>query len=75
MIWFGLAGYTESLNENDEIVVPDDDYGLQAIDILDPSLVSGLFPFVLLWFVLFLRAYFSCLQGPVVCLRGYPCLV
>lgn len=38
-----LAGYAESLNTDDEIVVPDDDYGLQAIDILDPSLVSSLF--------------------------------
>ncbi|RWW10919.1 hypothetical protein GW17_00025508 [Ensete ventricosum] len=38
-IWLGLAGYTESLNVDDEIVVPEDDYGLQAIDILDPSLV------------------------------------
>ncbi|XP_074581495.1 phospholipase A(1) LCAT3 [Curcuma longa] len=37
------SGYTESLNENDEIVVPDDDYGLQAIDILDPSLWAKLF--------------------------------
>lgn len=33
-------GYTESLDENVEIVVPEDDHGLYAIDILDPSPVS-----------------------------------
>ncbi|KAI3935360.1 hypothetical protein MKW98_027180 [Papaver atlanticum] len=33
------TGYTESLDKNSEIVVPDDDYGLYAIDILDPSVV------------------------------------
>ncbi|KAJ0014608.1 hypothetical protein Pint_21185 [Pistacia integerrima] len=31
------TGYTESLDDDCEIVVPDDDYGLYAIDILDPS--------------------------------------
>lgn len=31
------TGMTESLNDDTEIVVPDDDYGLYAIDILDPS--------------------------------------
>ncbi|RZC47449.1 hypothetical protein C5167_040392 [Papaver somniferum] len=31
------TGYTESLDKNCEIVVPDNDYGLYAIDILDPS--------------------------------------
>ncbi|OMO64354.1 Lecithin:cholesterol/phospholipid:diacylglycerol acyltransferase [Corchorus olitorius] len=30
------TGYTESLDDNIEILVPDDDYGLYAIDILDP---------------------------------------
>ncbi|KAK1295099.1 Phospholipase A(1) LCAT3 [Acorus calamus] len=34
------TGYTESWNENVEIVVPDDDYGLYAIDVLDPSLFA-----------------------------------
>ncbi|KAJ7978290.1 Lecithin:cholesterol acyltransferase family protein [Quillaja saponaria] len=34
------TGYTETLDEKSEIVVPDDDYGLYAIDILDPSLVT-----------------------------------
>ncbi|KAJ8615792.1 hypothetical protein MRB53_035164 [Persea americana] len=34
------TGYTESLDENVEIVVPEDDYGLHAIDNLDPSMVS-----------------------------------
>ncbi|KAI4378056.1 hypothetical protein MLD38_015596 [Melastoma candidum] len=33
------TGYTEQLEEDAEILVPDDDYGLYAIDILDPSLV------------------------------------
>ncbi|XP_002514803.2 phospholipase A(1) LCAT3 isoform X1 [Ricinus communis] len=32
------TGYTEVLDESTELVVPDDDYGLYAIDILDPSL-------------------------------------
>ncbi|KAK9735834.1 hypothetical protein RND81_04G231600 [Saponaria officinalis] len=32
------TGYTEELDESSEIVVPDDDHGLYAIDILDPSL-------------------------------------
>ncbi|XP_047331483.1 phospholipase A(1) LCAT3-like [Impatiens glandulifera] len=31
------TGYTESLDDSVEISVPDDDYGLYAIDILDPS--------------------------------------
>ncbi|PON59107.1 Lecithin:cholesterol/phospholipid:diacylglycerol acyltransferase [Parasponia andersonii] len=31
------TGYTESLDEDTELLVPDDDYGLYAIDILDPS--------------------------------------
>ncbi|CAL1370465.1 unnamed protein product [Linum trigynum] len=31
------TGYTEVLNKDSEIVVPQDDYGLYAIDILDPS--------------------------------------
>ncbi|XP_008218476.1 PREDICTED: phospholipase A(1) LCAT3 isoform X2 [Prunus mume] len=33
------TGYTETLDKDTEIVVPDDDYGLYAIDILDPSWV------------------------------------
>ncbi|XP_011081087.1 phospholipase A(1) LCAT3 [Sesamum indicum] len=32
------TGYTESLDDSTEIVVPQDDYGLYAIDILDPSI-------------------------------------
>ncbi|XP_057471467.1 phospholipase A(1) LCAT3-like isoform X2 [Actinidia eriantha] len=32
------TGYTESLDDSSEIVVPEDDYGLYAIDILDPSI-------------------------------------
>lgn len=32
-----FLGYTESLAKGTELVVPDDDYGLYAIDILDPS--------------------------------------
>ncbi|KAI4302071.1 hypothetical protein L6164_035288 [Bauhinia variegata] len=33
------TGYTETLDKNSEIVVPEDDHGLYAIDILDPSLL------------------------------------
>lgn len=36
-----LAGYTEALDDNIEISVPDDDHGLYAIDILDPSWVRS----------------------------------
>lgn len=32
-----FPGYTEPLDKNTELLVPDDDYGLYAIDILDPS--------------------------------------
>lgn len=32
------TGYTEVLDDSSEIVIPDDDHGLYAIDILDPSL-------------------------------------
>lgn len=32
----------ESLDDDVEIVVPDDDHGLFAIDVLDPSWVSEL---------------------------------
>ncbi|KAG9144729.1 hypothetical protein Leryth_022914, partial [Lithospermum erythrorhizon] len=32
------SGYTETLDDSSEIVVPEDDYGLYAIDILDPSI-------------------------------------
>lgn len=38
------TGLTESLDDDAEVVVPDDDYGLYAIDILDPS-----------WFVKLIR--------------------
>ncbi|KAK8568850.1 hypothetical protein V6N13_106731 [Hibiscus sabdariffa] len=37
------TGYTESIDDDVEILVPDDDHGLYAIDILDPSLVVKLF--------------------------------
>ncbi|KAL2941439.1 Phospholipase A(1) LCAT3 [Bienertia sinuspersici] len=33
------TGYTEELDKNSEIIVPEDDHGLYAIDILDPSLL------------------------------------
>ncbi|CAK9155465.1 unnamed protein product [Ilex paraguariensis] len=36
------TGYTEQLDDSIEILVPEDDYGLYAIDILDPSIVSFL---------------------------------
>ncbi|MBA0681013.1 hypothetical protein Goari_012676, partial [Gossypium aridum] len=42
---FLFLGYTESLDEDVEILVPDDDYGLYAIDVLDPSLVVKLLHF------------------------------
>ncbi|KAG8390722.1 hypothetical protein BUALT_Bualt01G0113000 [Buddleja alternifolia] len=32
------TGYTESLDDSTEIIVPQDDHGLYSIDILDPSL-------------------------------------
>ena len=32
-----FSGYTESLDDSIEIMVPEDDYGQYAIDILDPS--------------------------------------
>ncbi|GAB2287129.1 Phospholipase A(1) lcat3 [Dionaea muscipula] len=37
-IYNPLTGYTEELDDTCEIIVPDDDFGLYAIDILDPSL-------------------------------------
>lgn len=37
-----ISGYTEPLDSRTEIVVPEDDYGLYAIDILDPSLMVKL---------------------------------
>ncbi|XP_050207946.1 phospholipase A(1) LCAT3 [Mercurialis annua] len=36
------TGYTEVLDDSSEIVVPDDDHGLYAIDVLDPSLLVQL---------------------------------
>ncbi|KAL9827468.1 putative phospholipase A(1) [Arabidopsis thaliana] len=33
--------YTEPLDDNIEVLVPDDDHGLYAIDILDPSWVAN----------------------------------
>ncbi|KAL9429626.1 hypothetical protein AB3S75_031441 [Citrus x aurantiifolia] len=39
------TGYTESLDKDTEIVVPEDDYGLYAIDILDPSFILKLIHF------------------------------
>lgn len=43
LMYLLFLGYTESLDEGVEILVPDDDHGLYAIDILDPSLVKPLF--------------------------------
>lgn len=34
------TGYTEALDDDSEILVPDDDHGLYAIDILDPSVLT-----------------------------------
>nr|CAN63759.1 hypothetical protein VITISV_008632 [Vitis vinifera] len=49
-IWFGgermrrfnsaMRSYTEALDDDSEILVPDDDHGLYAIDILDPSVLT-----------------------------------
>ncbi|CAL0303276.1 unnamed protein product [Lupinus luteus] len=36
------TGYTETLDKNSVLEVPDDDHGLYAIDILDPSLFTKL---------------------------------
>ncbi|RVW27132.1 Phospholipase A(1) LCAT3 [Vitis vinifera] len=36
------TGYTEALDDDSEILVPDDDHGLYAIDILDPSVLTRL---------------------------------
>ncbi|XP_075498525.1 phospholipase A(1) LCAT3 [Primulina tabacum] len=36
-VYNSKTGYTESLDTATEIIVPQDDYGLYAIDILDPS--------------------------------------
>ena len=41
---FWFTGYTKCLDPDIEIVVPDEDHGLSAIDILDPSWVS--FPYL-----------------------------
>lgn len=38
--FFQNSGYVEPLEKGIEIVVPEDDHGLYAIDILDPSFVS-----------------------------------
>lgn len=38
-VCLAFSGYTEALDDSSDIVVPQDDYGLYAIDILDPSLV------------------------------------
>jgi len=35
------TGYVEPLDDDVEIVVPEDDHGLYAIDVLDPSWVSS----------------------------------
>ncbi|KAD5960578.1 hypothetical protein E3N88_12050 [Mikania micrantha] len=37
------VGYTEALDDSSDIVIPQDDYGLYAIDILDPSFWIKLF--------------------------------
>ena len=40
MLFVAVSGYVDPLDPDIEIVVPDDDSGLYAIDILDPSWVS-----------------------------------
>ncbi|RYQ92952.1 hypothetical protein Ahy_B09g099196 [Arachis hypogaea] len=39
-IVFNFSGYTETLDQKSDIVVLEDDHGLYAIDILDPSLLT-----------------------------------
>lgn len=46
-----FVGYTEPLDDTTDIVVPQDDYGLYAIDILDPSFVSLFLLYNLNWFL------------------------
>lgn len=43
-----FSGYTESLDKKSDIVVPDDDHGLYAIDILDPSWVIKSYMYIFL---------------------------
>ncbi|XLR04227.1 hypothetical protein S83_070425, partial [Arachis hypogaea] len=40
IIVFNFSGYTETLDQKSDIVVLEDDHGLYAIDILDPSLFT-----------------------------------
>ncbi|XLT37137.1 hypothetical protein HN873_068429 [Arachis hypogaea] len=40
IIVFNFSGYTETLDQKSDIVVLEDDHGLYAIDILDPSLLT-----------------------------------
>lgn len=42
---FPLIGQSVSLDEKMKIAVPDDRYGLYAIDVLDPDMVPNLFTF------------------------------
>ncbi|XLR07812.1 hypothetical protein S83_035750, partial [Arachis hypogaea] len=39
-IVFNFLGYTETLDQKSDIAVPEDDHGLNAIDILDPSIFT-----------------------------------
>lgn len=58
------AGYSETLNQDIDIVVPDDDYGLYAIDILDPAWVSCIrfWSYLVLVLIFTFRRWFSWLS-------------
>lgn len=58
LMCFRISGYTEALDDSSDIVVPQDDYGLYAIDILDPSFVSIIF-----FYIFAKRMYFVSLYG------------
>lgn len=51
-----ILGYTESHNDDIEIVVPDHGYGLHVIDILDPSFVSSKITYIVI--LLLIRQFF-----------------
>ena len=47
-----FTGYAEALDDSSDIVVPQDDYGLYAIDILDPSFVSIVASYIMFGYIL-----------------------
>lgn len=63
-----MAGYTEPLDSDVEICVPEDEYGLQAIDILDPSWVSWVLMTEMNWNLLFLLCCSNCCNSLILVL-------